>query len=162
MTASAAGSHATRHTVVEAAFARQLKAPRALVWRAWTDPVMLARWWGPHGFTNPRCEIDPRVGGEIFIHMQAPDGMVHPMRGTIREIEHEKRLVFVAIAEDRDGKPLLESLTTVTFEESDGGTKLTIQARGTSIQPIGAEMLGGMNEGWSQSLERLTALLHQR
>lgn len=159
MTASAAGSHATKPTIVEVTLTRQLKAPRALVWKAWTDPAMLARWWGPHGFTNPRCEIDPRVGGKIYIHMQAPDGFVHPMSGSIREVEHERRLVFLAVAEDHDGKPLLESLTTVTFEDSDGGTKLAVHARGTSIQPIGAEMLGGMNEGWNQSLERLTTLV---
>ena len=46
---------------------RVLDAPRALVWDAWTKPEMLAAWWGPTGWTNPTCEIDPRPGGRIYI-----------------------------------------------------------------------------------------------
>jgi len=55
---------------------RIFDAPRELVFKAWTDPKMLARWWGPHGFTNPVCEVDVRVGGGIRIHMQGPERTV--------------------------------------------------------------------------------------
>jgi uncharacterized protein YndB with AHSA1/START domain len=63
---------------------RVLDAPRALVFRAWTDPALMAKWWGPSSFTNPLCELDPRPGGAIRIHMRAPDGTVYPMTGELR------------------------------------------------------------------------------
>ena len=59
---------------VEVTLTRIFNAPRELVWKAWTDPQMMARWWGPKGFTNPVCEMDVRVGGKILIHMRAPNG----------------------------------------------------------------------------------------
>src|ERR1700677_1020784 len=73
---------------------RTYDAPRALVFAALTDPSHLAQWWGPHGFTNPVCEIDPRPGGALHIDMQAPDGHVYRTRGEVREIIPPKRLVF--------------------------------------------------------------------
>ena len=70
----------------EITITRIFDAPRALVFKAWTDAAQLAQWWGPKGFTNPVCEIDARVGGAIRIHMRAPDGAIYPMGGEIREI----------------------------------------------------------------------------
>ncbi|MGA2539857.1 MAG: SRPBCC domain-containing protein, partial [Terracidiphilus sp.] len=65
---------------------RLFNAPRELVYAAWTDPKQLAQWWGPKGFTNPRCEVDVRPGGKIHIDMRAPDGVVYPMAGAFREV----------------------------------------------------------------------------
>ena len=84
---------------------RTLNAPRSLVFKAWTDPKQLAQWWGPKGFTNPVCELDLRVNGEIRIDMRAPDGKVYPMAGAYREIVEPERLVFTAAALDATGKP---------------------------------------------------------
>ena len=70
----------------ELVLTRIFDAPRAIVFKAWTDPQQLARWWGPKGFTNPVCELDPRVGGTLRIVMRAPDGQEHPMTGVFREI----------------------------------------------------------------------------
>lgn len=137
---------------------RTLNAPRDLVFRAWTEPEMMARWWGPHHFTNPVCRIDARPGGEIYILMRAPDGTDYPMTGTFREVAPPQRLVFISAALDAQGKPLLESLTTVTFAEQDGKTVLTVQANAVGFAPIAAQMLEGMQAGWTQSLERLDAL----
>ena len=101
----------------ELTIVRLFDAPRALVFAAFTDPVHLARWWGPHGFTNPVCEFDARPGGAFRIHMQAPDGTIHVTQGVVREIVKPERLVFtVALLED-DGSIRLENLTTVTFAE---------------------------------------------
>jgi hypothetical protein len=58
-------------------FERVLDAPPDRVFRAWTDPEGLARWWGPKGFTNPLCEVDARPGGAIRIHMRSPGGKAH-------------------------------------------------------------------------------------
>ena len=137
---------------------RILDAPPSLVFKAWTDPAHLAQWWGPKGFTNPVCEIDVRPGGALRIVMRAPDGAEHPMTGTFKEIVENERLVFTVVAVDRDGKPLLEALTTVTFAEQGGMTKLTVHASAVGLASIAAQMLGGMEAGWTQSLERLAAL----
>jgi uncharacterized protein YndB with AHSA1/START domain len=64
----------------ELTITRVFDAPRALVFEVWTDPKHLAQWWGPQGFTNPVCEFDARVGGELRIHMRGPDGSIYPMK----------------------------------------------------------------------------------
>src|SRR6201981_2378158 len=78
----------------EITITRVFDAPRAMVFKAWTDAKELAQWWGPKGFTNPVCELDVRVGGAIRIHMRSPDGSVYPMKGDFREIVPPERLAF--------------------------------------------------------------------
>jgi uncharacterized protein YndB with AHSA1/START domain len=99
--------------------------------------------------------MDVRPGGALRIIMRAPDGADYPMRGVFREIVEPERLVFTNVALDGDGKPILEGLTTVTFVEEDGKTKLTLQTRAAALVTYAARMLEGMEEGWTQSLERL-------
>jgi uncharacterized protein YndB with AHSA1/START domain len=143
----------TDRTVV---ITRVFDAPRELVFKAWTDPVHLARWWGPKGFTNPICEVDLRVGGALRIVMRAPDGAEHPMTGVFREIDPPARLVFDNVAIDREDKVLLEGLTTVTFaEHGTGGTKLTVESRAVARVDYAWRMLEGMETGWTQSIDRL-------
>ena len=104
-------------------------APRSLVFKAWTDARHMARWWGPRGFTNPVCEVDVCPGGLIRIDMRGPDGTTYPMKGVFQEIRELERLVFTSTAlEDEHGKPLLEILNTVTFDDFKGITKLTLHA----------------------------------
>jgi uncharacterized protein YndB with AHSA1/START domain len=145
----------------EVTLTRTFNAPRALVWRAWTDPNIMARWWGPTGFTNPVCEMDVRAGGKILIHMRAPNGEVYPMSGVFDEVAEPECLVFRAIPADANGAPLLESITTVTFHEASGKTKVIVHASAAPIEPIGVEMIKGMNEGWKQSLDRLIDTVEQ-
>src|SRR3981081_2563312 len=78
----------------EVVITRVFDAPRALVFRAWTDPQHLARWWGPQGFSNPVCETDVRIGGAWRIVMRGPDGAEYPGGGVYREIVVPERLVF--------------------------------------------------------------------
>lgn len=137
---------------------RTLDAPRSLVFKAWTDPGHLAQWWGPHGFTNPVCEIDARVGGAMRIVMRAPDGAEYPMTGVFREFVEPERLVFTNVALDAAGKALLEGLATVTFAEH-GRTKLTVQTSAVAVLAAAAGMLAGMEARWTQSLERLARLV---
>jgi uncharacterized protein YndB with AHSA1/START domain len=149
-------STTTREVIVT----RLLAAPRELVFEAWTDAKRLARWWGPEVFTNPVCEVDARPGGTMRIVMRGPDGTDYPMSATFHEVVTPERLVFLAIAEDDRGNALLEALTTVTFEEIDGKTRVTVRASGTPRAPIGAEYLKGMEAGWTQSLNCLAAEVH--
>lgn len=145
---------------VELFLTRVFDAPRDLVFKAWTNPAHLVRWWGPHGFTNPVCEIDLKPGGRIRIDMTGPDGTIYPMTGTVHEITWPERLVFTSVAEDLDGNPLLESLTTVTFVEQGNQTKLILKASATGLTPLGKDYLKGMEEGWGQSLDRLDDLIN--
>jgi uncharacterized protein YndB with AHSA1/START domain len=134
---------------------RVFDGPRELVFKAWTNPKDVAQWWGPRGFTNPVCEVDARPGGGIRIVMRAPDGADYPMTGVFREITEPERLVFTNAAVDEQGKPILEGLTTVTFAEHGGKTKLILQTSAVGLVADAARMLEGMEEGWSQSLDRL-------
>jgi uncharacterized protein YndB with AHSA1/START domain len=73
---------------------REFHAPRALVWRAWTEPEPLARWWGPKGFSNTFDEFDLRPDGEWRFVMHGPDGTDYKNRSLFREIARPERLVF--------------------------------------------------------------------
>jgi len=134
---------------------RVFDAPRALVWKAWTDPKKMAQWFGPRGFTNPVCELDVRVGGRLRIVMRGPDGNDYPMKGVFREVVVPERLAFTNIAIDKDGRHLLEGETTVTFAESDSKTTLTLRTRAVGLVPIATQMLAGMEAGWMQSIDKL-------
>lgn len=143
----------------ELVLTRVFDAPRELVFRVWTDPKHVAQWWGPRGFTNPVCELDLRPGGAILIHMRGPDGTVYPMRGVYQEVVPSERLVFTCAALDSDGNPMFEVLTTVTFVEEGGKTKQILRARVIKKTAQAAPYLAGMEQGWTQSLERLAAHL---
>lgn len=138
---------------------RLLDAPRELVFKAWTDPKQLAKWWGPHHFTNPVCEVDLRVGGTMNIVMRGPDGNDYPMKGIYREIKAPEKLSFTNIAMDLAGNHLLEGFTTVTFADEGGKTRLTVVSGMNGLVPIAAQMLEGMEAGWSQSLEKLESFM---
>lgn len=145
----------------ELTITRTFDAPRALVFRAWTDARHLAQWWGPQGFTSPVCEIDARVGGALRIHMRAPDGSLYPMKGEIRELVAPERLVFTNIALDAAGRHLLEGLTTVTFTENRGKTTMSLHTRAVAVTEIAVSYLQGMQMGWTQSIDRLAVHLLQ-
>jgi len=134
---------------------RVFEAPREVVFKAWTDPAQLKRWWGPKGFTNPVCEVDVRPGGAIRIHMRAPDGVVYPMTGVFHEVAEPERLVFTSSALDQNGEPLFEVLNTVTLADEGGKTKLTVRASVTKVRGQAAPHLSGMEQGWSEALDRL-------
>ncbi len=134
----------------------------------------MAQWWGPHHFTNPVCQLDVRPGGAWRIVMRGPDGVEHPAKGVYREIVAPERIVMTIdhsdlpeawhdmVNPDRprgQGKPRLDNLATVTFEEQNGRTTLTIRTQFESAAIRDAFLRIGMNEGWSQSLERLATVL---
>lgn len=122
--------------VADLVITRIFDAPRERVFKAWTDPRQVARWWGPHGFTDLNCEMDVRPGGAFCIQMRGPDGVVYPNHGVFREIVEPERLVVSTSAfEDENGNPQLEVLTTVTFAEHNGKTKLTLRQSSSRRRP---------------------------
>ena len=139
---------------------RRLAAPRALVFQAWTDPKHLAQWFGPRGFTIPKCAVEARVGGALAIVMRAPDGAEHPMKGVFREVVQNTRLSFTNMALDARGDVLLEGLTTVTFEDEGGATLMTLTTHMEGAVGVVERMLDGMEAGWSQSFDKLMEYLN--
>ncbi len=154
-------------------FTRIIDAPRDLVWKAWTDPKHLAKWWGPHVMTNPVCEVDLRPGGTFRIVMRDPKGIDYPITGVYVEIVVPERIVSTVNTEEHSkewhdminrnrpggGKAATEMRWTVTFEEVGSKTKITIRTHFGSAADRDAFMKTGMAEGWSQSLERLETLV---
>jgi uncharacterized protein YndB with AHSA1/START domain len=135
---------------------RIFDAPRSLVFKAWTDPAHLVHWWGPRGFTSTIVRNDVRPGGAYRVHMRGPEGDDHWSQGVYREIVEPERLVLAGAWTDADGKPISpETLLTVTFEEHEGKTKLTLhQAVFESVTARDAH-----RGGWTSSLDRLAEYL---
>jgi len=102
--------------------------------------------------------VDLRPGGEWRHVMRGPDGNDYPMTAIFQEVVRPERLVFLTYVPDKE-KSLFEILNTVTFLDQAGKTKLTLEAKVLKSTPEAAPMLAGMEEGWSQSLERLTKYL---
>lgn len=147
----------------ELTISRVFDAPREVVFRAWTDPEQLGRWWGPHGFTNPVVDIDPRPGGRWRIYMRAPDGTVYPNGGRYLEVREPERLVYTdEVAEDETAwgdSPPPSAVQTVTFEDVDGATRVTVVVRLDSPGAKATMIEMGAPAGWNESMERLDALL---
>jgi uncharacterized protein YndB with AHSA1/START domain len=151
----------------ELVITRLFDAPRALVFESWSKPEHLMRWWGPKGFTTPHCTIDFRVGGAWHLCMRSPEGRDYWCKGVYREIKAPELIVSTDFFADAAGNPVpptdygmsaevpAEMLLTVRFAEQAGGTKLTLQQ---SLPLPLAESIGAV-QGWSQSLDRLAALL---
>ncbi len=134
---------------------RAFDAPRELVWRAWTEPALLAEWWGPRGFTNPVCEWNARPGAALHVVMRAQNGTEYPMAGEFREVAAPEKLVFTGGALDDAGHMMFELLHTVTFAERKGGTTVTIRTRVTKASAGAERYIGGFEAGMTQSLEKL-------
>ncbi len=150
----------------EVVISRVFDAPRDLVFEAWADPQRVAQWWGPHGFTAPLCQWDARPGKTILVHMHGPKGSPFdydmPMGGVFHEVRAPERLVFITNAmADETGQPQLEVRNTATFDEYNGKTKITLQAVVLKSTPAVAGAIAGMEQGWTQSLEKLAAYLEE-
>lgn len=136
--------------------ARTINAPREVVFQAWIDPDQLKHWWGPHGFTNPVCEMDARPGGAMRICMDSPEFPGHWMSGEFREVVRPEKLVFVSRAFLSESGHGIETLNTITFEDHQGKTRLSLHVEVVDLDPQFQFAAEGMQEGWSQSLDRMT------
>jgi uncharacterized protein YndB with AHSA1/START domain len=140
-----------------------LHADIVTVFNAWTRADQLNQWWGPYGFTNPVCVLDPRPGGIIHIEMTSPDGMVFPMEGVFQKIDPPMQLIFTSSAfEDLETGNKFENLNMVSFEEVEARTRLILEDTVLSSTPEMDIALDGMKESWRQSLDKLSEyLIHQ-
>lgn len=134
---------------------RVFDAPRALVWKAWTDPEQAKRWWGPKGFSVVALQMEVRSGGTWSKCVRSPDGAKYWRRGVYKEIVEPGRLVFTYVSDDPRGNPGDETLVTVTFEELGAKTRLTFhQAVFDTVESRDAHQ-----GGWTSCLERFAEYL---
>lgn len=138
---------------------RVYEASRQQLFRAWTEPKQMARWWGPKDFTNPVCQVDARVGGKLVITMRGPDGQEYPMRATFTDVRAPERLAFEFEAMDATGHVALKGRLSMMLTEEDGRTRLSLSTTAEGVATSAGQMLQGMEAGWNQSLDRLTAIL---
>ncbi|HEX5092694.1 MAG TPA: SRPBCC domain-containing protein [Burkholderiales bacterium] len=146
----ASGLH--RHTVT---VTRRFEAPRERVFDCWTRAEHLAHWFGPAGFVIHSVEADPRPGGAFRLCLRSPGGADYWVRGSYVEVEAPSRLVVQCLADDARGVERLSETITVTLADAHGGTRLTLRAEASGAGEEAARMLGGMTQGWHETLDRL-------
>jgi uncharacterized protein YndB with AHSA1/START domain len=161
-------SEATKEAGVQT-FCRIFDAPRALVWKAWTTPEYVMKWWGPKGFTSPVCRIDLRVGGRFTYSMKTPDGHIFFNGGEFRDIVPLEKIVWLWYFADADGNRVSPAHYGFPHEEREGNvdeilfedfgvgqTKLTF----TRSDPTASEEeQKGAAEGFSQILDKLSVVI---
>jgi len=170
-TSSAPAAAATNSEFV---ITRVFDAPRELVWKAFTEPERMQRWWGPKGFTVIAANMDLRPGGIYHYGMRAPDGSTMWGKFVYREIVRPERIVLVNSFSDEAGNitrhPLsptwpLQMLSTFLFTEQGGRTRLTIQwsplDADETERATFANAHQNMQQGWNGTLDQLTAYLAQ-
>ena len=151
---------------------RTFDAPRALVWKAWTDRAELAKWFGPKGVTIVHSKMDFRVGGTYHYGMQTPDGKVMWGKWTLREIVPQERLVVIVSFSDENmgvtRHPMapewpLQTLSRTTFTEKDGKTTLSVEWSAYEATEAERKVFdashAGMNAGWGGTMQQLDEYL---
>ncbi|MFV8328269.1 SRPBCC family protein [Flavobacterium sp. ZS1P14] len=145
---------------------REFDTTRELLWEAWTNPEKFMKWWGPKNFTCPFCKMDFKVGGKYLYCMRSPEGRDFWGTGIFTEIVPMEQIVFTDSFADEKGNIVpatyygmegfpLELQITVTFEEHDDKTKMTLIHEGI---PSG-KMIDLTNVSWNESFDKLEAIL---
>jgi uncharacterized protein YndB with AHSA1/START domain len=155
--------------VKEVTFEKIYDAPLEKVWQAWTDPEMIKQWWGPDNVIIPECEVDLRVGGKIYIVMEAGEAMGPykgtrwPMLGKFTVVEPRTKLSYDVNAwvegQNDNGETTIDQTTEVVFAEEGGKTKLNLKATIHKTGPAAGMAVQGMQMGFNQQLDKLTAFL---
>jgi uncharacterized protein YndB with AHSA1/START domain len=139
---------------------RVIDAPRSLIWKAWTTPEHLKKWWAPRPYETPECIMDLRPGGRFFIVMRAPDGKEYPNEGCFLEIVENERIVFTdALAPGWRPAKLAFFTAVITLEDAPGGTRYTAVAMHKDDAAREKHEAMGFHEGWGTCLNQLVALV---
>jgi uncharacterized protein YndB with AHSA1/START domain len=151
-------------------FSRVIDAPRSVLFKVWTDAEHFAQWFGPRQVALPFCKIDPRPGGTLHFCHRLRDGTEVWLKGTYREFVAPERLVFALSFVDADGRaaahPMFPDwpldttiLTTVTFADLDGKTRLTVSQVLDPAKAVATDTVKREREaaraGWAETLDRL-------
>ncbi len=131
---------------------RQFDAPRHLVYRAWTTPELIRRWWAGDRGEVTSAEVDLRPGGRWRYVMTASGGFEVAFHGEYREIVPDERIVSTEVFE---GAPDAAAVSRATFAEQDGRTTLSILVEHTSQEHRDMHLNSGMEDGMNESLDHL-------
>ena len=148
----------------ELVLTRLIDAPRARLYRAWTEPELLKQWFAPNPYTTPVAELDVRPGGANLIVMRSPDGKGIPNRGVYLEVVENERLVFTD-AYTKAWEPSVKPFMTVilTFEDEggkdSGKTRYTARVRHWTVADREAHENMGFHKGWGICTDQLEALV---
>jgi uncharacterized protein YndB with AHSA1/START domain len=153
--------------VKEVTFDRTFDAPADKVWQAWTDPEQLKRWWGPDNVSIPECEIDLRVGGRLYMVMEATEAMGEykgtrwPMEAKFTVVEPNTKLAYEAKAWTEGDKEdtTLDQVQEITFAEENGKTKMQLRVTLNKIGPKAGMAVEGMKWGFGQQFDKLNKFL---
>ncbi|MBA8876657.1 SRPBCC domain-containing protein [Phyllobacterium myrsinacearum] len=146
-------AQALRDSDNELTIVRIVDAPVALVFKAWSQPEHVMRWWGPKNFTCPGCVMDFREGGAYRSSIRSPDGEDAWMVGHYREIVEPERIVFTFAWEDADGTRGPQTLVSIALSAQGHRTKLVFhQAPFDSVEDRDSH-----RNGWTECMERLEA-----
>ena len=146
---------------------RSYPAPIATVWDAWTKAEMLQQWWGPKDTFVPECRIDARVGGEVYVVMEAGEGMGKyagtrwPMAGTFTRVDPVTRMTYDARSwtDGQEATSTIEHTNDITLTERDGQTTLTLDVTITRIGDKAKMAAFGMKMGYKAQLDKLAEQL---
>jgi uncharacterized protein YndB with AHSA1/START domain len=152
MAVSSGTAKVTLPTDEQILIAREFDAPKDLVYKAWTTPELVKRWWHANRGEMTTCEIDLRVGGGWRYAMVTPDGFEVGFHGEYREIVPNERLVSTEVYE---GMPDGEAIDTLTLTEVDGRTTLEILVQHQSKEHRDAHIASGMEDGMQDAMDLL-------
>jgi len=146
---------------------RVVDVPRELVWKAWTTPEYLMKWFTPEPWKTVECEIDLRPGGLFRTVMRSPEGVDHPNIGCYLEVVENEKLVWTDALEQGyrpSNKPsdcLVEFYFTavISMEPHKSGTKYTVIALHGSEDGRKKHEEMGFHEGWGTTLDQLVAFV---
>ncbi|RYB04707.1 SRPBCC family protein [Lichenibacterium ramalinae] len=139
---------------------RRVDAPPAALYRCWTEPDLLKRWFAPEPWTVPEAEVDLRVGGASRIVMRGPDGTHYPSRGVYLEVVPDARLVFTDAFVDAwtpAPKPFMTVILTFAPEE-EGRTRYTVRVRHWSAADRERHESLGFHQGWGRCADQMARL----
>ena len=139
---------------------RFVNASPLTLYRCWTEPELLRRWFAPEPWTVPVAELDVRVGGASLVTMRSSEGVDYPSRGVYLDAVPGERLVFTDAFVDAwtpSPKPFMTVVLTFAPHES-GWTRYAIRVRHWSVQDREAHERMGFHQGWGRCADQLAGL----
>jgi len=150
--ASSGTAVVTLPTATQIRITREFAAPKHLVYKAWTTPELIKRWWSANRGEVTVADVDLRVGGRWRFVMVADGGFEVAFHGEYRELIENERIVSTEVYE---GMPEGEAVNTLTLTEVDGRTTLTILVQHTSQEHRDAHINSGMEAGMQEAMDLL-------
>jgi uncharacterized protein YndB with AHSA1/START domain len=143
----------------ELVLTRLIQAPRAKLWRAWTEPELLKQWFAPLPYTTPVVELDLRPGGRCLVVIRDPEGRDWPNPGVYLDLVENERLVFTdayVSAWEPSSKPFMTAI--ITFADEGPGTRYTARVLHWTVADRAEHEKMGFHQGWGQCADQLAAV----